>query len=338
MLNFNNLHFRESLAAFALFGSLGLCVSAQTPRERGSVDRIAGATVSANQDSPAPVARENELKCTGFIETQPPARRFEVIGSEQEQEQRIYAEGDYVYINGGAQTGVKVGDEFSVVRPRGKFKTSLSQKRGPLGIYTQELGRMRVVRVKQDVSVALVTETCDNILLGDLLRAAPQRPAPIVNAEETLDRFAEPTGKQRGRIVLARDGRELVSKDQVVFIDLGAEDSLKPGDRLTIYRPLGTGNITRFEDREVTPGGSGGFESERFRGGKFSIKAQRVRDTDDGHYRSTVTTPEIMSRRPSMPRKIVGEMVVISVETRTAAAVVTRVAQEIHTGDYVEVK
>jgi hypothetical protein len=45
-----------------------------------------------------------------------------------------------------------------------------------------------------------------------------------------------------------------------------------------------------------------------------------------------------MSRRPSMPRKIVGEVVIISVEQRTAAAVITRYAQEIHTGDFVEVQ
>jgi hypothetical protein len=39
-----------------------------------------------------------------------------------------------------------------------------------------------------------------------------------------------------------------------------------------------------------------------------------------------------------MPRKIVGEMVVLNVQARTATAVITRVAQEIHTGDFVEVK
>jgi hypothetical protein len=39
-----------------------------------------------------------------------------------------------------------------------------------------------------------------------------------------------------------------------------------------------------------------------------------------------------------MPRKVVGEMVILSVQQRTAAAVITKVAQEVHTGDYVEVQ
>ncbi|HYN85996.1 MAG TPA: hypothetical protein VER32_12160 [Pyrinomonadaceae bacterium] len=314
---------------------------AQTRPGAGGPRRPEPATVVVPQEQrgPVTVARESEMECAGFIEHKSVSNRFEIVGAEQEQEQRTFAEGDYVYLNGGSQQGVREGQEFAVVRPRGRFKTRFSRKRGTLGMYTQELGRLRVVETKQNVSVALVTRSCDQILFGDLLREVAPRPAPVVRAEQpTLDRFAEPTGKQQGRIVLARDGREVVSKDQIVFIDLGAEDNVRPGDYLTVYRRLGAGKITNFKDKEVTPGGSGGFESWTFRGGKFSNKAQRVEDPDDGHYRDTVTTPEIMSRRPEMPRKIVGELVIISIEARTATAVITRVAQEIHTGDFVEVQ
>jgi hypothetical protein len=39
-----------------------------------------------------------------------------------------------------------------------------------------------------------------------------------------------------------------------------------------------------------------------------------------------------------MPRKIVGEMVVIDVQRRTATAIITRVVSEVHTGDWVEIQ
>jgi hypothetical protein len=39
-----------------------------------------------------------------------------------------------------------------------------------------------------------------------------------------------------------------------------------------------------------------------------------------------------------MPRKIVGELVVIDVQMRTATAIITRVAGEVHTGDLVEIQ
>ncbi|MGH9900781.1 MAG: hypothetical protein ACRD68_02975, partial [Pyrinomonadaceae bacterium] len=91
---------------------------------------------------------------------------------------------------------------------------------------------------------------------------------------------------------------------------------------------------------ELSANKSRGFQSEKFRGGKFSNKAQRAKipsgkgDNDQ----DSVTTPEVKDRRPEVPRKVVGEMVIINVEERTATALITRVAQEIHTGDYVEVK
>ena len=324
-----------SLCAFGLAG----VAHAQTPAGRAAESPAAvTSTQQAAPAAPASAARETEMQCSGFIEHRPPAGRLEIIGAEEEQEQHVFAEGDYVYISGGAQAGVRSGQEFSVIRPRGRFKTRFSRKDGSLGMYTQELGRLRVVNVKSNVSVALVTQSCDNMLFGDLLRQVPVRSAPIVRAELPLERFAEPSGKQQGRIVLARDFREVMSKDEVVFIDLGAEDNVKPGDHLTIYRPLGTGDISRFKDDSVTPGGSRSFESPIFRGGKYSTNAQRVKDPVDGHYKSVTDTPAVMSRRPAMPRTIVGEVVIISVEQRTAAAVITRHAQEIHTGDFVEVQ
>jgi hypothetical protein len=81
-----------------------------------------------------------------------------------------------------------------------------------------------------------------------------------------------------------------------------------------------------------------GFESARYRGGKFSNKSTRVEDPQGGAFSPTVKTPEIKRRRPPVPRKVVGEIVVIGVEGRTASAVITRVAQEVHTGDFVELQ
>jgi hypothetical protein len=286
-----------------------------------------------------PAALETELSCAGYIEYAPNYSGFEVVGAEQEQEQTTFSTGNVVFINAGSQQGVRVGQEFQVVRPRGQFTTKLTRKSGWLGVYTQEVGRLRVTVVKERMSVAVVANSCETILLGDLLRGVPYRVSPPVGETADLDRFADPTGKQNGRIVLAREAREMISRHQIVYIDLGTEDNLKEGDRLTVYRPAGTGNISRFRDEEVTPTASYGFESERYRGGQFSIKSQRVQNPNqNGIHGPMTTTPKIKRRRPPMPRKIVGEIVVLNVQARTATAVITRVAQEIHTGDFVEVK
>lgn len=286
---------------------------------------------------PAPAARPSESACGGFIEQAQQQAAGQIVGAEQEKEHSIFAEGDMVFVDMGAQGGVRVGQEFSVVRPRGRFRSKFSRKSGSLGVYSQEVGRLRVVRVRDRVSVALVTVACGDMLLGDLLRPAVSREVPSARAEVALDRFVEPTGKQAGRIVLARDGREMVSRDDVVFIDLGSEDGVKAGDYLTVFRPGNHGVVVEY-DEEIAVNARRGFESDEFRGGGHSNQAQRVKDIDGSKYGTTVKTPGIKRRRPAVPRKVVGEIVVLRVEGRTATAVVTRVAQEIHTGDAVEVQ
>lgn len=336
--------FSRSFAAIAFLLACGLSswAGAQTTAGASSPQPTPSPTptvVLPAQKGALPVTGKSNLYCAGFIQYAPAPNDLQIIGGEEEQEQRIYGFGDYVYINAGSQNGVREGQEYIVIRPRGQFKSRHSKKKGWLGVYTQEIGGLKVVRVKEQVSVALVTASCDDLLMGDLLRAAPQRVAPLQRQEVRLDRFSDPTGKPKGRIVLARDLREMITRDQVVFIDLGSEDNLRPGDYLTIYRPLGRGNITRFRDEEVTPTANSGFGSDIYKGGKFSNKAQRVKDPNNtGIFGPMITSPQIKDNRPRMPRKVVGEMVVLSVQMRTATAVITRVAQEVHTGDYVEVQ
>lgn len=285
----------------------------------------------------APAARASEFSCGGFITLAPPAPGMQIVGAVDEREQRVFAEGDLIFISGGAQEGVKQGQEFSVVRPRGQFRSKFSRKKGSLGVYTQEVGRLRVVRVKDRSSVAEVVGSCDNLLFGDLLRPVPQAASPTGRSETALDRFAEPTGKQTGRIVLSRDLREMISRDQVIFIDLGSEDNVKPGDYLTVFRAIDHGVLVKYGD-EITRNARDGYQSDEFRGGKFSNQAQRLKDVDDGIKSENAKTPKIIRRRPPVPRKVVGEVVILHVEARTATAVVTRIAQEIHTGDYVELQ
>ncbi len=67
--------------------------------------------------------------------------------------------------------------------------------------------------------------------------------------------------------------------------------------------------------------------------------ANRVKHPNsNGVYGPTTNFPKIKRRRPPMPRKIVGEIVVTDVQQRTATAIVTRVAEEIHTGDHIELQ
>lgn len=289
--------------------------------------------VVSSADKNLPVAARNNLYCAGYIQTAPLNTDYQIVGADDEAEQNVYTQGDLVYVNRGAGSGVNVGDQFSVIRPRGKFD-SRSAKSGSLGFYVQEVGALEIVRVKSNVSIARVKTSCDNFLFGDLLQPMDSRVSPMFQQRPALDIFAEPSGKATGRIVLARDGRELLGREQVVYIDLGAEDNVRVGDYLTIFRPLGTGGVKNIRKSESINARSDNYGSETYNGGPFSNQSPRKSgSTAEGEI---VTNIEARKNRPANLRKVVGEMVVINVRERTATAIITRNATEIHTNDFVE--
>lgn len=284
---------------------------------------------------PMSVTAGNNLSCAGFIQTSPVDTSFEIVGAQEEKEKRIFSQDDNLFISAGTNRNVKVGDIYSVIRPRGQFDSRLTKKRN-LGFYVQEVGLVEVIKVKTEVSVVRVKMSCDNFLLGDLLQPVSQRTSPAFVRRPALDLFGEPSGKASGRIVLARDGQELIGREQIVYVDLGAEDNVRVGDYLTIYRPLGAGNISTRVPKESIDTRNENYESRRYQGGKFSNQASRKRGaTAEG---SVVTSEEAKTRRPNNLREIVGEMIILNVKEKTATAVITRTATEIHTGDSVEMQ
>ncbi len=301
-------------------------------------------TVFAQNESPTvifsdlnkdmPVAVRNNLYCAGYIQRSDVNTNLKVIGADDEKDQHIYAQGDELYLNSGAVDGVKVGDMFAVVRPRGKVKSKWTKKKR-LGIFIQEVGAVEVVKVMREVSVARVKTSCSTILLGDLLQRVPVRNSPLFKKRAALDKFSMPSGKAQGRIVMARDGQELLAREQIVYIDLGREDNVKVGDYLTIFRPLGTGNIFKKVPDENLDNREAGFQSDRYRGGMFSNQSARKKGSKANG--KVVTTEGAKKGRPAL-RKVVGEIVILNVLERTATAVIVRNTSEVHTGDYVEVQ
>jgi hypothetical protein len=288
-----------------------------------------------NERREVPVATGNNLYCAGYIQNSPVDTSFEIVGANDEREQNLYAQNDLMYVNRGANSGVKVGDMFSVIRPRGKFSSRFSKK-GRLGIYVQEVGAVEVIRVKNEVSIARIKTSCDNFLLGDLLQPMEARVSPVFQARPALDVFADPSGKAMGRILMARDARETPSREEIVYIDLGREDNVQVGDYLTIFRPLGKGGVLNSHQEETMSARDKGFQSKVFRGGTFSNQAPRKSGNNAGG--NLVTTDDAKDNRPKNLRRVVGEMVILNVKERTATALITRNAGEIHTGDMVEVQ
>src|SRR5690348_17340169 len=222
---------KAMLLSFACLLALPLAANAQTPAATPQM-------ILPTAAQPVRVAGESSLFCAGYIRHQRFGQTPEIVGAEEEQEQRTFSDGDIVYLNAGSRAGIKEGQNFQIIRPRGDVKGVHRNKVGFMGTYVQDIGQLQVFKVRENTSAAKISFTCDAALLGDLLVDVPARVSPLQRAEGNLDRFADPSGKQVGRLMMARDNRELLTKNDVVYIDLGGEDNVKPGEYLTIYRPL----------------------------------------------------------------------------------------------------
>ena len=302
--------------------------SAQTPRPTPKL-------IVAQDARPMPVVGKNNLYCAGYVETGTVDFTREIVGGEKEQEKNLYVQNDFLYVSMGANKGVKVGDMMAVIRPRGKVNTRWTDKKN-LGFYVQEVGAVEVVDVKAEVSVVKVVSSCSDFLLGDLVQPIPSRTSPLFTKRPALNLFADSSGKTNGKIFMARDGQELLAREQIVYVDLGAEDNVKVGDYLTIYRKLGSGGILDDLPGESVSARVEGFESDEYRGGRFSNQAQRkAGEKANGR---VVTSKRAKRNRPENLRNVVGELVILNVKEKTATAVIVRTAQEIHTGDSVELQ
>lgn len=270
-----------------------------------------------------PVARRADVYCTGFISDTPPVPVLQVIGGEKENQQGSFSQGDVVFLDRGRESGVHSGAVYYVIRPLGEVRHPFTKKR--LGHFVRELGMIRVIEVQDRTASAEILVSCDQIDMGDLLKPYEEMNAPAAREARPLPRYAESSGGLKGQIVMSPYLREYVSANQIVFLDLGNRQGVSPGDYFTIFRKINhREKIARDPHDDIVQERSGGYQSRHWRGGDFSQAAPRVSRED------------VLRKRPEIPRKVLGELIILKVEKNTSVALVTRTTAEVNIGDFVE--
>ncbi len=270
------------------------------------------------------IALGKDLYCAGFISTTEVKSDLRIIGSEEENRVVYYSQGNTVYFEIGAQP-IRPEMLFSIVRPQGDFKHPFKGDKKSLGIFTMELGVLRVLAVQGKVATARIIFSCDDIKHGDLLLPFQERQAPVTDFKNPLPRYQQTSGQKAGRIIMQREHREMISPRDVVYIDLGSESGVTVGDKFTIYRQTPKdGSFVRFRDDNVTVQSNSDFGSDKLKGGA------------DSNDKSHQWRQDVENTRAEIPKKIVGELVIIAVKGKASTAIVTRTTQEVHNGDTIE--
>ncbi|MFQ5524750.1 MAG: LysM peptidoglycan-binding domain-containing protein [Thermoanaerobaculia bacterium] len=222
-------------------------------------DTEAGLRLARGASAPTALGSEDDIQCSGYIgelEEEFPRR---IIGSEYESlspnlvgtQQSNYdsllgetgtvkidlALGDIVYVDGGRQADLLPGDLFTVVIPRETVKHPASGT--AIGRFYSFVGRVRVLSVQEETAIAEIVHGCMPVRVGAAL--TPYVPEPVPLARRTLlTGINDPVSSEvlETAPMIVRSERQLVSigRDHLVYLDLGEEAGVTPGDIYSIYR------------------------------------------------------------------------------------------------------
>jgi hypothetical protein len=266
----------------------------------------------AQQNAPT-APTQADLYCSGVVTDKPVPNDSYVISGEDSRYKSTFSASDYIFINRGGGQGVKVGDEFEVVRPVRdmmaatvwfKYQSMLSHA---MGTRYADIGRLRVVHVDEKTSTAQLDVSCDLVQRGDIVRPFEARPAPQFH-DMKLDPFAAPSGKKTAMVVSSKDFAVLTGPGRIVYVNLGSAQGLRVGDYFRMFRYQGTHIETNYQLQNT---------------------AYKVYG-----YGSTPVAYEWNN----LPRQVLGEGIVLRIGPNSSTVMLTTVREEIFAGDYVEVE
>ena len=262
--------------------------------------------------------------CAGFISKQRLPDHTFVAGGLQSPHATKFVNGEVIYL---VNSNFKDGDELTLVRELrdpNRFESFMGQ-RGLLQATGQpyaELGHAKIVDTRHKMAIAQIDFSCEPVVPGDLAVPFIERDKLSFRSPVRFDRFAP--GKTAGRIVLGKDFDNVMGTGNKVYLTIGSNQGLKPGDYLRVTRPYDADlhnpvdaisfKATTTEDTQLSPASiDTGRMGARYGRGPV-IKVQ------------------------DMPRRALGELVVLSTTSSSATGMVTFALEDIHVGDEVEME
>ncbi len=273
----------------------------------------AHASAQAARPEPGTVPNQADIYCSGIVTNEQIPYDTYLISGEESTPTTIYSQNNYVYINKGAAQGVKVGDEFLLMRPvkdHVPFEWFYGQNRirRAMGQQWKDVGRVKVVVAGQNVSTAQVTYACGYVQRGDYARPVSERPAPPLKPAKDFDRFAPPSGKALGKAISSKEFSNSFGQNDIVYINLGNAQNVKTGDYVRFFRYQGTREEFVFQLR--------GMQDHIFLFG---------------------STPKPYEPK-DLPREVLAEGVVLRTSPTSATVLVMYSLREVYMGDWVEVE
>jgi hypothetical protein len=291
--------------------------TAVTPDASGVVDTSANVPFVRFQ---TPTAAD--IYCAGFLTKEQVPDANYVNGGLQTPADTKFGIGELIYLAG---SGYQAGQLYSIVREIrdvNEYEIYPGQRRvlAAAGRPYAEIGRVRVVDTRSHSAIAQVEFSCDPINPGDVALPFVEKPPVTFHVPGHFDRFAPANGKLSGRIVLGKDFDGFLGTGMKLYMNMGSNQGVKVGDYFRVVRsytatlndPVDTLSF-KASTSEDTQMRSPTFEANRF----TKTKGPNIHVGD-------------------LPRRAVGEVVVLSVTPTASSGMVVFALEDVYAGDTVE--
>ncbi len=172
---------------------------------------------------------------TGFIGLEELEKAGKIVDNRDRK--ALLGENDIIYVDVGKVDRVEPGDRYSLFRIKedlstGDFIKVTHPVTGELiGYQFENLGEMVITKPEIDVSEGIIENSYQEARTGDYITPYYQplgRDVELVGAElEQLHAY----------IVADKTGTKIIGENDVVYIDVGAEDGVMRGNSFVVYEP-----------------------------------------------------------------------------------------------------
>ncbi|HKN18112.1 MAG TPA: hypothetical protein VJX47_14270 [Candidatus Sulfotelmatobacter sp.] len=263
-----------------------------------------------------------DVYCAGFISRQTlPDVNF-VAGGLETPGTTKFVRGDIVFLEG---SGYTAGAEYEIIRALrdiNEYEMFPGQRKlmKDTGQAYAEIGRVRILDTRSRTAVAHIEYACDPINPGDTAIPFAEKSMVAFHPPLRFDRFLPTGSKVSGRIVMGRDFDSELGTGQKVYMNVGTNQGVKVGDYFRAVRSY----VADLND----PVDSLSFKAA------ISEDTQLKSPSFDPRMFTKGNGPVIHVR--DLPRRAVGEIVVIGTTPTTATGMIVFAMEDVHAGDGVE--
>jgi outer membrane protein OmpA-like peptidoglycan-associated protein len=259
----------------------------------------------------------NDMYCSGFVLKEGLQKVGRISsGWDSPFETRYVSKGNenIIYLDHGS---FSKDQQFLVVRPfsdPNRYDMTPHQTRHlkDAGQYYMEVGRVRVMDVQNGIGIARVDLSCDALVPGDIATPFSERPVPQFRKDAAWDFVAPPNGKLTGTLLMGREYDGFASQRGKVYLNVGSNQGVKPGDYFRVTRTYMQMTKDPADNQPIKSG-----------------------PVEYGH-KDAIDSRSEQKRFHNLPRKSIGELMVLYTTPTTATATVTRSWEQLQAGDGVE--